>query len=283
MTPPLLSSPPRRVPLSLAIVNLCSGMAQVGWLLFGFGMIFVWVFAGHGDYSVVEFRGVRARTLATVESSWPTSFSENKERIWATTYTFSAGGRTFRGTSYATSYAAEPGSQVAVEYIASNPELSRIEGMRRGAFSPFVLFIALLPLAGIVLVAWAWQRGHLENDLLRDGILTTGTVKESAATNTEVNGRPVIRMRFAFTARDGTQHETTTYTTDPAPLSDESREALLYDPLDPDRAFMLDAAPRPRVDSAGELIGRPAAAIGSLILPVVVLAGNALAVALHFI
>ena len=269
--------PPRRVPLSLKIANTMTGTAQLGWFLFGFGMIFVWSFAGHADYSFIEFYGERGRALGVIDSVQPTSFTVDNARVMANGYEFSAGGRTFHGVAYSTGSAAAPGQKTWVEYIAGKPQMSRIAGMRRAAVTPWVLVVVVIPLVGIGLVGFAWGGGRIENQLLRDGILTTGVLKEKTATNTSVNNARVYRMTFEFTARDGTRHKLTSFTNAPHRLSDEAREPLLYDPQTPERAYLLDNAPsRPKLDGGGELLGRPVAAFFKLIIPVIVLALNGL-------
>ena len=45
-----LSDPPRDVPMLVKLRLLCGGFNnQLGWLFFGFGMIFAWAFIGQAD------------------------------------------------------------------------------------------------------------------------------------------------------------------------------------------------------------------------------------------
>jgi hypothetical protein len=87
----------------------------------------------------------------------------------------------------------------------------------------------------------------------------------------------VWELTFDFTARDGRQCQAKARTTDTARLEDEAHEPLLYDPDDTTRAYVLDEAPsRPKLDPDGQLEGRPLAAIFALIIPALVIGGNAL-------
>lgn len=54
-----LSSPPRPVPLSTYLRVIFGGvLPQMGWLFFGFGMIFVWPFGGNDlAVALVHFSG----------------------------------------------------------------------------------------------------------------------------------------------------------------------------------------------------------------------------------
>lgn len=269
-----LSPPPRRLPLSLAICNVCGPGSQIGWFVFGFGMIFVWAFAGHADYSFIDFVGAKQQTIARIENSWRTGASQNKQRIYANEYSFIVNDRKFHGVSFGETFY-RPGDSARVEYLASKPEKSRIEGMRRGEFSAFVMFVAIFPLIGIAIVAFAWQRGATENRLLQRGILTTGALKENVITNVRVNNLPVHKLTFEFIARDGKTYKAESFTSHPERLTDEAKEPLLYDPDDPTNSYMLDEAPsRPKLDGTGELIGRPVAAFSRLIVPAIVLIGN---------
>jgi hypothetical protein len=57
-----IEAPPRSVSALLTAQMMLGGaMSQIGWLVFGFGSIFFWVFAWHADLSGWRFRdGVTA-------------------------------------------------------------------------------------------------------------------------------------------------------------------------------------------------------------------------------
>src|SRR5262245_20404942 len=87
--PVMLAPPPRRVPLSLALVNLFHGFAQIGWFIFGFGMIFAWAFVGNADFSSLTFRGEHPRATGHVTRVESTGSSENRRQVIANHYEFS--------------------------------------------------------------------------------------------------------------------------------------------------------------------------------------------------
>jgi hypothetical protein len=90
-----------------------------------------------------------------------------------------------------------------------------------------------------------------------------------------VNKRRVYELTFSFTSRDGRRCEAKTRTSITERLEDESQEPLLYDPHNPEIAYVLDEAPaRPQFEMNGELQGRGLVALGWLVLPLLVVLGH---------
>ena len=274
-----LAAPPRHVPLSLRILNFFNCTAQIGWAMFGFGMLFFWLFGSNADLSFATFRA-SGRTTGRVVRTVDTGASENESQIRASHYQFSVAGSRFDGESYATGAAPAEGTEVPIEYDEANPARSRIAGMRRALFGPWALFVVIFPFAGFVILYFATRSGLRRNHLLREGILTTGTLLRKEPTNMTVNKRRVWELTFEFKDRIGMRQEVSARTTDTMRLEDEAAEPLLYDPNDPKRAYVLDEVPsRPRFEGNGEIAGRGVAALFALLLPLFVIVVNALAVA----
>jgi hypothetical protein len=275
------AAPPRSVPLSLRVLNFFGGAAQIGWGVFGFGMIFFWIFAAQADFSFVTFH-VDGRTQGRVTSVEDTAASENEQRVRAHHYEYSVAGRTLTGTSYVTGSSLSEGAEVPVEYDEGTPERSRIAGMRRAVFGPFVAFVVIFPAIGFLILFFATKSGIRRNHLLREGILTTGTFLRREPTNMTVNKERVWEVTFEFTDRNGERREVTARGTDTRRLEDEQREPLLYDPNHPEKACLLDEAPsRPRLEH-GELVGRPLAAVLVLIVPGLVIGAHVLLLYVKF-
>lgn len=269
------TAPPRRVPLSLRVVNYFNGFSQIGWAVFGFGMIFFWVFAGSADFSAVTFRDPEGRATGRVTRVESTGASENETPISANHYEFSVAGRSFQGTSYTTGAAAEVGEEVTVEYDPDSPARSRIAGMRRAMFGPWAAVVAVFPAVGLALLLPGFFSGRKRNHLLRNGILTTGTVVDRRPTNIRINHRPLWEVVYEFHDRHGQRRECAARAVDTTRLEDEPSEALLYDPEDASRAYVIDEAPaRPEFGVDGEMQGRPLAAAFAMILPALVTAFN---------
>src|SRR5438270_621013 len=76
-------------PLAYCRLILASHPSQFGWLLFGFGMIFVWALGVKGDYRDLGlFPGERVTTVGVVTNSEVTNGSEKESEIYANSYTF---------------------------------------------------------------------------------------------------------------------------------------------------------------------------------------------------
>ena len=269
--------PPRRVPLSITALNVLNGIAQIGWFVFGFGRIFFWVFVGNADLSIVTFRGAIERTTGKVVEVKETGASENDTPVVANHYEYSVAGQRLTGTSYTTGSRPSVGDPVTVEYKPDNPARSRIEGMRRGQFGPFVFLVTIFPLIGFLMMYFSMKGGFKRSRLLRNGVFTTGTLVDKEPTNMTVNDRRVYELTFEFTARDGRKCEAKARTTDTARLEDEASEPLLYDPENPSEAFLLDELPgRPELSGVGEFAPRPLAAFLALIVPGIVVGAHAI-------
>ena len=267
-----IGSPPRRVPLSLQVVNFFNAFSQVGWLLFGFGMIFFWFFTLNADFSFVTFRGPHETVDGRVIRVENTNASENDVNVQANHYEYSVAGNYLTGTSYSTGSSVAAGETVTIEYDEDDPSRSRIEGMRRAIFGPAVAFVNIFPFIGLVLLIPATITGMKRNRLLREGLVANGKLISKHPTNMTVNRQPVMELRFEFTARDGRRYEAKARTTDTDRLEDEATEPLLYDPADPTRAYLMDDAPaRPEIEPNGDLRGNAAAAIRKLIVPAIVI------------
>jgi len=270
--------PPRRVPFSLSIVSSLNALAQIGWAVFGFGMIFFWGFVTNADFSFVTFRGAHATASGVVTRVVDTSASQNRRRIRANHYQYSVAGKSFDGVSFSNDSSVSQGDSVNVEYSVDSPEQSRIEGQRRKMFGAGVAFVTIFPLIGFLLLFFAMRWGSRRSRLLRDGVLTTGVLKAKRPTNMTVNNRRVFELDFEFTARDGRKCIAKARSSITDRLEDERQELLLYDPEKPEDAVLIDEAPsRPKLDEAGGLAPRPVAAVLAMILPALVIAGNTLA------
>ncbi len=272
--------------MSLSIANIFNGVSQLGWFFVGFGGMFCWFFAMNADFSFVTFRGEVTRIAGEITGIEKTKASEGGSKtrsgtpVYANHYAYSIAGQRFNGVSYETGSSRSVGEKVPVEYLAHNPEASRIEGMRRAMFGPLVSLVVIFPLVGAVIAIASMLAGRKRNALLRNGIVANGKLIEKRATNMQVNKQPVYALTFEFTARDGQRHKVTTNTHDSRRLEDEALEPLLYDPANPSKAYLLDEIPaRPTVTPDGQLEGRPRLALALLIIPLITIAGHGLAAA----
>lgn len=267
-----LAQPPRRVPWTVRSQLLFGGFAnQFGWAFLGFGLVFLWIFGLNTDFTGPLFLLLDVETTGgTVVEVQETGSSENDTPIYANTYTYRVERleAEYRGVSYSPGRQFEPGWSVTVEYLRDSPEISRLQGMRRAAFPPWVLCIVLpFPLVGLGFVAFGFRNGLKANRLLAGGRIGVGKLVSKTATGASVNEQPVYKLEFEFLADDGGLYKVTSNTHRPYALEDEPEERLLYNPYSPSYAVMLDNLPgSPDIDEFGQI---QAADWASSLLPLV--------------
>ena len=280
-----LAPPPRPVPFLLRAQVLFGGIFSfIGWIFFAFGMGFAVVFGSFADVtSWYHFRGPVGTANGTVIEVKETSASENNVRIYAYKYSFRAEGADYEGVSYLPGRQHEPGEAVVVEYVEGNPALSRIRGMRRAEFGPWVLFVLVFPLVGFIFILVSLRGGLKANRLLTHGKLAWGELVSKEPTNTRINNRVVYKLTFEFQPEEGGHAQAVARSHMPEKLQDEKRERLLYDPFHPETAVLLDSLPAsPAIDLTGNLQARSTVVAAlTLLLPGIPLAG--LAVLVYFL
>lgn len=289
-----LAGPPRDVPLLVRIRVLLGGfLNQFGWFFFGFGLVFVWSFTANADLtSWCRFRGPLDTNEGKVLYSEKTKFSAggSKHRkgtpVYSIHYTFTGpDGTEYKGLSYNTGRQLEKGQKVTIEHPQGNPKFSRIKGMRRKSVGFAGLIPVLFPAVGSLLIFGGIKKGLKANRLLAFGEQTTGRLKSKEKTKTEVNKKPVYKMTFEFNTPEGMSYEVTAKTHDTAKLEDQAQEPLLYDPMRPSYAVMLDNLPgNPRIMENGTIHTGPAAnTIKVLVIPIATIIGHGIYIVLKFL
>lgn len=251
-----LRPPPRFVALPIRIYALFGGVFNlIGWILLSFSFIFVWIFlVDSGWNSFFTFRGEIVTTPGIITDVYDTNAEENEYDVVAHDYTFTVNGVNYSGTSYITARES-PEGPATIEYIANQPEKSRIQGMRRETFSQsfLMLFILLFPLIGLVFVIGGMRRGIKANRLLVHGVFAFGELIDKKPTGTTVNDMPEYKMIFEYKVK-GQIYNCSAKTTEPEELEDDEKEALLYNPRSPEDSIMFDSLPGyPYVDASGGL------------------------------
>ena len=269
-----LPLPPRAVPLSFVVVNVAG--SKIVWLILAFSSIFFWLFCMRADLSFFTFRPPYAEAQGTVTDISRTAASENRQNIRAVGYSYHVQGAALSGTSYVVGDAPEPGERVTIEYLPNAPQASRIAGMRRDLWSPWILLVALWPAITLIIIVAIARAGLRRCRLLREGLQTSGRLVRKRATNTQINGQRVYELTFEYETFDGRQLTTSTRTHLTERLLDEREEPLLYDPIDPSRACLLDSlSSRPALDEAGNVRGASSAAmLFALLFPAFTVALN---------
>lgn len=253
-----LEPPPRDVPGSIRRKLLFGGaISQMGWLCFGFGMIFFWFMALNSEiWSYVLFSGQTGRATGLVVAVSETGSSENRRRVYAVDYAYSVAGTEHRGTSYTADLSGGAGAVVDIEYRESNPDISRIRGMRRYPFSAWVFVCTIFPLVGLGFIAHGLRRGWRDIHVLTHGRAAMGVLVAKEPNGVEVNDQPMYDLTFRFRTDDGVERRGVVSALHTVPLEDEPEERLLYDPRRPERIVVMDNLPGAAgIDARGRLTG----------------------------
>ncbi|MBL7140152.1 MAG: hypothetical protein ISS74_04515 [Planctomycetes bacterium] len=286
---PAMADPPRDVPVLVRSSNLLGGFYnQFAWLWLGLTGVFLWVFVPNADVAGLwHFGGETATAPGVVTASRETNCMENDVRVYGHTFRFTGPDGVERtGESFATGRRLDPEQEVTVEVAPGAPSVARIRGMRRRPFGVegwggllMVGMLAVFSVVGVVMLTVGVRKGLKANRMLRSGLLTLGRLKARRPTNTCINDRTVYEFTFEFVADDRRTHEAKAKTHDVDRLSDPRGEFLLYDPVDPSYAVLLDDIPGAvRVGEFGQLeTERPAKAVRSFLLPALVLGAHSVA------
>jgi len=250
-----LTPSPRRIPFLLLLRLYCGGFTnQFGWLFFGVGLIFFWIFEPITNLkSLYKFSGELDKVEGLVLSWEETNIKENNEQVYFIRYSFKLpNGQQYFGESYSTGEYLVVNSPVIVEYPKGDPSISRIEGMRTSKLGILGIFVVFFPMAGLAFIIKGLKNGRKAHRLLKWGKLTHGQLNSKVETNMKINKRPVYKLSFEFIAEDGTKYNAIAKTHLPKYLEDEKQERLVYDPTNPVNSVLLDSLPAsPIIDETG--------------------------------
>lgn len=282
-----LARPPRHVPILVRCRMLFGGFVnQFGWIFFGFGMIFVWIFGLNCDpMALVDFRGPLASEKGVITNAIETSMSEGGGEhskgtpIYLFKYKFEFEGTSYKGQSYKVGRGPGAGTKVTIEFPEGRPERSRIKGMRTAAFPIVVLFVFIFPIVGLCFMICGFLFGWKTAKLLRIGEFGYGKLIDKKATGTEINSQRVYKFTFEFQTEAGETKQAIAKTHQTQKLEDNEWEPLLYDPVYPEKATLLDHLPgEPQVSYDGQIATNSSTqTLLCLIIPAITVVGHSLA------
>jgi len=165
-----LFGPPRAVPVSVRLRLLLGGFNnQFGWLFFGFGMVFVWLFGGSDAlHNLAFFHGKLATVQGTITAVVKTNFSINDSPVYEYQYTYSVDGISCQGATKAFGDKFQDHDHVTIEYAVSDHTRSRIQGLSINTGGG-LLIGAIFPVIGLVFIALGIRKGIKGARLLRNG------------------------------------------------------------------------------------------------------------------
>jgi hypothetical protein len=268
-------------------LNLVFGgpLVILGLALLLFLTPFVWLMLTRADVtSPFLFRGEIRQASGRVSAVRDTNARVNRRDVYEVEYEFAAeDGARRRAVSYLDGTAPAVGTGVAVEYPAGRPDVSRIVGGRRALFGMGVLVILLFFFVPLGMLYFSVRSGARARRLLRDGALAKARFLGSSETNTSVNDRPVMRLRYAFNGPDGLEREVSHNSSTPGELTDDKHEQLLYLPDRPEVTKLVDALPGSVVaDENGELGNSGSGWKASLVLALLTLLSHGACAVLRF-
>lgn len=236
---------PRTVPFSLKVRIFFKGpLALAGILSLLFGSVFPIVFGSLTDFrSSFVFKDSDPVATGVITNINHTNSSVNHQPVYAYGFSFEINGKAYEGQAFSTnSYSVS--DPVPVQYKADEPATAKIQGTGTAPFSIWIFFSSLVfPITGFFFIVFSARKARKHIYLVEKGTLTTGRVTRQERTMTKVNNQRVYKVFFEFALSDGSLQEAHVKTHRTANLGDEAKEPLVYDPLNPASAVLLDALP----------------------------------------
>jgi hypothetical protein len=253
--------PPRSVPLRIWLrVLLDARVVLWSFVLMGLGPLAAWDLFGSDALSPLQFAGLRSRTSAVIEACEGSDFKVGggkygmARRVRRFSYSFEAGGATWRSVSYIDRPCAPVGERMPVEYPIGFPGTSRLRDMRRHPYGPGTvpLWIALLIYALVELAVVFVDRAR-ELRLLRWGRTTTATLEEV----TPLDGCTLLRYRVVVLGR----RVRSAYVKYGEPDDGDRAQMVIYDRAEPSRRRFTARMYFENLSAFGRLEATPVAGI----------------------
>ncbi len=139
---------------------------------------------------------------------------------------------------------AEVGDELTVQYDPDNPNVSNFTEIKR--FNVLWVFILglLFVLVGVIFVILTLSEAISQFFIMKNGQIVDGKLIKREETGTMVNDKAVYKMFFEFTATNGKKYVINTKTHHTNKLSDDEKEAIIFDERNPGNAFPIDILPR---------------------------------------
>lgn len=272
--------PPRYINIFTKLTVLFGGLLQqMGWGMFGFGMIFFWVFVMNSEARyLLAFDGKWTDTQGTLVSVGGTNSSVNDQPIYAYKFKYMAGYEEREAISYDYFHPEmQAGNFVRVQYKSGNAKRARIEGMSSSTFPTVVVVVVIFPLIGFFMILGGFYKNLKALRLLVHGQFTKGKIVGKGITGSRVNNNPVYKYTFEFEVGNEKHYiNCSTYQT--WKVEDEAMEIILYDKDNPTNGIVFDAiAGVPQIMPNGQFDATPLSSASLLILPIVAIGLNVLA------
>lgn len=153
-----------------------------------------------------RFKEVK-QTRGYVVDMIETNLSHNNYPIYQYDYTFPIDLETIYGTSFSSEFDLSYDQNIPIEYVVSNPRLSRIVGSSYNKASALAYVGLGLLLTAIVFIPFRMRRGLRISRILRNGTATEAKYTECKETNIEINEEPLYELTYEYQTSEETYYE----------------------------------------------------------------------------
>ena len=237
----------RKLPFFTKIQIFFSGvMAIIGIEFLLMGSLFMFVFGMLVNFDDLKFsKNDPITTNVEIISTEATSATENERPVYKYNYSYKTlNEKEYKGFSYSSDSPNFKNGGKKVQYLEDNPSISKIVGMRKGTFSPWILLIlSIFPIIGVVMSYIGLKKNLEYIKLVKYGKIAFGTFSHSEPTGESINKQKVWKYFFDFTADDDNDYLGCGKTHIAQRLRDEEKERLVYNPQNPNENVMIDALP----------------------------------------
>ncbi|MEL7001218.1 MAG: DUF3592 domain-containing protein [Bacteroidota bacterium] len=177
-----------------------------------------------------------------VDKVTDTDYTANDRPVLQYFYTFQIEDATFLNHSYSSQTFYDAGERVKVEYVESNPNISRIIGTKNAEFSMILTFVmGIVSIVLIVLARKSYYKSQKMIDLLYNRVPDEGKQVSKEETMTTVNDKILYELGYEYHAHDD-PFICYVYTTSPREYLME--EPLFYSKNDPEHAILYRDLPK---------------------------------------
>ncbi len=218
----------------------------IGWAFFLMGALITTVFASLTDWSTLfSFSDDDPITTGIVETTRFTNSSVNDLPVIAVHFAYKLpSGEAHTAVSYSEGEIYKENEEVEIQYVASEPHLAKIVGLRAGEFGFWPMFITLpFSVIGLIFIIITFKSGKQSIRILENGKIGYATFIGKEATGSRVNNQIVYRMFFEFSDENEKIFQVSAATHSIRKLMDESFEKVIYLPKNPSEAVLLDGLP----------------------------------------
>ena len=257
-----MREPPRNVPFLIALSMMFDGMSVFGAVFLSFGMVFVWIFFSPSAV-ISDFRlnagAKKARGVVLLCEE--TNMEVNERDVYRMDFEFDNGKRKVKGLCFTNRRPYLEGSSVEIEYLESEPEISRIKGTQRSQTGWMGVFTVIFPLVGFLFIFNRIKRGLSITDSLKNGILTEAEVIDSRVVAYKSKSRrpAMIELTLRYTDEMGNEHTCKHQTSEIQDVGDEVVELVLMNPSNPTKVIPIDEFSKDvDIDNRGEIFSKSA-------------------------